>query len=89
MGNRLINLMLRGIATVLLLTVVAAEETVITRAGRKAIVPYVGYSTPCNEFCIFKSETEIGQYNSFCLKGAPPAARIGWEFSQKYATSEI
>jgi len=80
---------LRGISTVLLLTVISAEETVITSSGRRAIVPYVGYASPCNEFCLFKSETEIGKYNKFCMKGAPPAVRIGWGFGQRYATSEV
>ena len=86
--------MLRGtIATILLLTAISAkvadaEETTITRTGRKAVAPIVGYGE-CEELCVFKSETEISRYNKWCFKGAAPAVRVGWEFGQRYAVSEI
>jgi|ERR1712166_200119 len=84
------NLMLRGtFVTLMLLTAVSAEETMTTIEGRKALVPYVGYAQECNTLCLFKSETEIGKYNSWCLKGAPPMARVGWAFGQRYAESSV
>ena len=73
-------------ATALLIAAAVAEKNQIMEMGKKARTPSVGAS--CDELCIFKDGTE-GQSNrnSWCIKGAPPALRLGWEFVQKFKTT--
>jgi len=52
-------------------------------AGKKLRQPSVGAS--CDELCIFKDGSDsFSENNSWCLKGAPPALRIGWNWAQKF-----
>lgn len=55
-------------------------------AGKKLRQPSVGAG--CDELCIFKDGSDnFSENNSWCLKGAPPALRIGWNWAQKFQTT--
>jgi hypothetical protein len=73
-------------AATLLVAATVAEKNQIMEQGKKLRQPAVGAS--CDELCIFKDGVE-GQNNrnSWCIKGAPPALRLGWEFKQEFKTT--